>query len=343
VSESKSVWVLIEREESQIEAASLETLSCGRQLADDLGGRVVALAVGNDSQVLAGELASYGADDIFLLDNSRQFEYSTDFYTEVLSGLIKDESPDIFLCGATLTGRELAPRLAARLGTGLISECIILSINDNGRLTGTRLTHGGRISSTILCPSSGTQIATVKPGIMTVSRQDNTRQAKIREITPEPGRGERRIRVKSVVKAAPDKISLDEAEVIVAGGKGVGSLENVQLLEGFAGRLGGVVAGSLGAVDEGWLPRKKLVGQTGTTVAPKLYVACGISGSVYHVLGMKDSGFIIAINKDRNAPIFKVADMSIIGDVTGVISAIIEELPEAAEETDNNNAEAGNA
>ncbi|MBN1176248.1 MAG: electron transfer flavoprotein subunit alpha/FixB family protein [Dehalococcoidales bacterium] len=343
MSESKSVWVLIEHEEGRVEAASLETLSCGRQLADDLGGRVVALVVGDDSRELAGELASYGADDIFLLDNSRQPDYSADYYTGVLSGLIKDKSPDIFLCGATLTGRDLTPRLAARLGTGLISECVSLSINKEGRLTGTRLTHGGRISSTILCPSSGTQIATVKPGIITISRQDKTRQAETREITPEPGRSESRIRVKSVVKAAPDKISLDEAEVIVAAGKGAGSLENVQLLKEFAGRLGGVVAGSLGAVDEGWLPRKKLVGQTGTTVAPRLYIACGISGSVYHVLGMKDSGFIIAINKDRNAPIFKVADMSIIGEVTGVISAIIEELPETAGETDNNDAEAGNA
>ena len=134
-----------------------------------------------------------------------------------------------------------------------------------------------------------------------------------------------------MVKASPDKISLDEAEVIVAAGKGVGSPENIQLLEGFAGRLGGVVAGSLGAVDEGWLPRKKLVGQTGTTVAPRLYVACGISGSIYHVLGMKDSGFIIAINKDRNAPIFKVADMSIIGDATEIISAIVENLTGKAE------------
>jgi electron transfer flavoprotein alpha subunit len=343
VSESKSVWVLIEREEGQIEAASLETLSCGRQLADNLGGSVVAVIAGSEGQELAGVLASYGADDIFLLDSPRLQEYSADLYVEALSGIIKDKSPDIFLCGATLTGRELAPRIAARLGTGLISECISLSINQEGRLTGTKLTHGGRISSTILCPAAGTQIATVKSGIITLSRQNNTRQAKISVITPEPGRGESRIRVKSVVKAAPDKISLDEAEVIVAGGKGVGSLENVRLLEELAGRLGGVVAGSLGAVDEGWLPRKKLVGQTGTTVAPKLYIACGISGSIYHVLGMKDSGFIIAVNKDRNAPIFKVADMSIVGDAAGIISAIVEKLPGTAEETDNNNAEAGNA
>ncbi len=343
MSESKSVCVLAEQKEGQIEAASLETLSCGRQLADDLGGRVVAVVAGSDSRELAGVLASYGADEVFLLDSPQLLEYNAELCVEALCGLIKDENPDVFLCGATLTGRDIAPRVAARLGTGLVSECISLAINQEGRLSGTKLTHGGMVSSTILCPASGPQMATVKPGIMTIARQDTARKVEIKIITPELGRSESRIRLKGVVKADPDKISLDEADVIVAGGKGVASRENFQLLEEMAGQLGGIVAGSLGAIDEGWLPRKKLVGQTGTTVAPKLYIACGISGSVYHVLGMKDSGFVIAINKDRNAPIFKVADMSIIGDATEIISAIIEQLRGLAGETSKNSGEAGNA
>jgi electron transfer flavoprotein alpha subunit len=342
LSESKSVWVLVEREEDQVEAAGLETLSCGRRLADDLGGRLVALVAGN-SRELAGELASYGADDVFLLDSPRLESYNAGLYVETLSVLIRDEAPDIFLCGATMTGRDLAPRLAARLNTGLVSDCIELAIDPERRLSATKLTHGGMISSTLLCPASGTRMATVKPGIMTIARQDKSRKADIRVITPELGPGENRVRLKGVVKADPDKIGLDEAEVIVAGGKGVVSRENLRLLEDLAGLTGGVVAGSLGAVDEGWLPRKKLVGQTGTTVAPKLYIACGISGSVYHVLGMRDSGFVIAINKDRNAPIFKVADMSIIGDTKDVISAILEKLREQADETGKNNGEAGDA
>jgi electron transfer flavoprotein alpha subunit len=242
-----------------------------------------------------------------------------------------------------MTGRDLAPRIAARLGTGLISECTSLSVNQDGRLSGTKLTHGGMTSSTINYLMSGTQIATIKPGVMTIGRQDNSRKAEIKTVKPEPRRSESRIRLKGVVKAAPDKISLDEADVIVAGGKGVASRENLQLLEEIATRLGGVVAGSLGAVDEGWLPRKKLVGQTGTTVAPKLYIACGISGSVYHVLGMRDSGFVIAINKDRNAPIFKVADMSIIGDVAEIIPAIIKKLGVPPGKTGENSSEADNA
>jgi electron transfer flavoprotein alpha subunit len=343
VSENKSVWVLIEQKEGQIEPASLETLSCGRQLTDDLGGWLVAVVVGSDDREISGILASYGADEVFLLDSPILMEYSAELCVEALSGLIEDEKPDIFLCGATLTGRDLAPRVAARLSTGLVSECVSLVINQDGRLSGTKLTHGGMISSTILYPTSGTQLATVKPGIMTIARQDTTRKAEIRIITPELSGRESRLRLKDVVKADPDKISLDEADVIVAGGKGVASRENLQLLEEMAGQLGGIVAGSLGAVDEGWLPRKKLVGQTGTTVAPKLYIACGISGSIYHVLGMRESRFVIAINKDHNAPIFKVADMSIIGDVAEIIHAIIEQLRGLTGETSKNNSEAGNA
>ena len=341
MSKSKSVWVLVESKEGQIEAASLETLSCGRQLVDDLGGRLVAVVVGSDDREMAGALASYGADEVFLLDNPLLLEYTAELYVEALCGFIKDENPDVFLCGATLTGRDLAPRVAARLSTGLVSECVSLTINQEGRLSGTKLTHGGMISSTVLCPLSGTQMATVKPGIMTIARQDTARKAEIKVITPELSGSESRLRLKEVVRADPDKISLDEADVIVAGGKGVASRENLQLLEEMAGRLGGIVAGSLGAVDEGWLPRRKLVGQTGTTVAPQLYIACGISGSIYHVLGMRDSGFVIAINKDRNAPIFKVADMSIIGDVAEIIPAIIEQLRGLTGENGKNKGEAG--
>lgn len=343
MSENKSVWVLAEQKESLIDAASLETLSCGRQLADDLGGRVAAVVVGSADQDISGVLASYGADEVIFLNNPLLLEYSAELYVEALSGLIKDEKPDVFLCGATITARDLAPRVAARLSTGLVSECVSLAINPEGRLSATKLTYGGRLSSTILCPTSEPQMATVKPGVMTIARQDTTRKAEIKTIAPELGGSERRVRLKGVVKADPDKISLDEADVIVAGGKGVSSRENLHLLEEMAGQLGGIVAGSLGAIDEGWLPRKKLVGQTGATVAPKLYIACGISGSIYHVLGMRESAFVIAINKDRNAPIFKVADMSIIGDIAEIIPAIIEQLRGLSGKTGNNSGEAGNA
>jgi electron transfer flavoprotein alpha subunit len=329
VTAGKSVWVLAEQSEGHPEDISFEVLSCGRQLADELGGQVSAVAVGSNSQELAETLASYGADRVYLLYSPLLLEYCAELYVEAISKLIDDEKPEVVLCGATLTGRDLAPRLAARLKTGLISDCISLALNQEGLLLGGRLTYGGRVNSTIVCPAAKPQMATVKPGIMAAARPDTTRKPEVTVISPELGQGELRTSVKRVVRADPEKISLDEADIVVAGGKGIGGQENLRLLEEIAKHLGGVVAGSLGAIDEGWLPRRKLVGQTGTTVAPKLYMACGISGSVYHVLGMRDSEFVIAINKDPNAPIFKVADMSIIGDVVEVTSAIIDRLHES--------------
>jgi electron transfer flavoprotein alpha subunit len=326
MSSDKSVWVLAEQSEGKLIDVSLEALSCGRRLADDLGGRVGAVVVGSDGQELIETLASYGADKVYLLQSHLLSEYHAELYVKALSKLIEEDKPEILLCGATSAGRDLAPRLAARLRTGLISECIGLALNEEGLLLGTKLTHGGRVSSTIVCSASKPQMATVKPGVMSIGRPDAARKAEVAIITPELSRSDCRTSIKGVVKADPAKISLDEADVIVSGGKGVGDLENFKLLDELAKYLGGSVAGSLGAVDEGWLPRKKLVGQTGTTVTPKLYIACGISGSLYHVLGMRDSEFVIAINQDPNAPIFKVADMSIIGDVAEVLPAIINQL-----------------
>lgn len=326
MSSDKSVWVLAEQSEGKLIDVSFEVLSCGRKLADDFGGQVCALVVGSNGQELAETLASYGADKVYLLYGPLLSEYRAELYVKALAKLIVEDKPEILICGATSVSRDLAPRLAARLRTGLISECISLALNEERLLLGTKLTHGGRVSSSIVCHDSKPQIATVKPGVMPVARPDTARKAEVAIITPELSQSDYRTSIRGVVKADPAKISLDEADVIVSGGKGVGSGENFKILEEIAKHLGGVVAGSLGAVDEGWLPRKKLVGQTGTTVTPKLYIACGISGSIYHVLGMRDSEFVIAINKDPNAPIFKVADMSIIGDVAEVLSAIINQL-----------------
>ncbi len=339
MSSGKSVWVLAEQSGEKLNDTSFEVLSCGRQVADGLEGQVSAVAVGSHSQELAETLASYGADRVYFLDSPRLLEYRAELYVEALTKIFQDEKPEVVLCGATLMGRDLAPRLAARLQTGLVSECTGLSLNEEGLLLATRLTHGGRLSSTIVCSASKPQMATIKPGVMKVARPDTSRKPEIMVITPELSQNEPRASVQGIVRADPDKISLDEADIIVAGGKGVESQENFRLLEEIARHLGGVVAGSLGAVDEGWLPRRKLVGQTGTTVAPKLYIACGISGSIYHVLGMRDSEFVIAINKDRNAPIFKVADMGIIGDVAEVTSAIIDRLGGSARNKDRHHSE----
>ena len=333
MSSDKDVWILAEQSEGKLIDVSVEVLSCGRKLADNLGGQVCAIVIGSNGQELIEILASYGADKVYLLTSPLLSEYHAEFYVKALLKIIEEDKPEMLLCGDTSLSRDMAPRLAARLKTGLITECTGLTLNEEGFLLGTKLTHGGRVSTTIACRGSKPQIATVKPGIMPVAKQDVARKAEAVIITPEISRSDCRTSIKGVIKADPAKISLDEADVIVSGGKGVGNGENFKILEDIAKHLGGVVAGSLGAIDEGWLPRKKLVGQTGTTVTSKLYIACGISGSLYHVLGMRDSEFVIAINKDPNAPIFKVADMSIIGDVVEVLPAIVNQLRELAQNT----------
>jgi electron transfer flavoprotein alpha subunit len=323
----KNIWILAEHAEGKVHDSSLEVLSEGLKLAGEIDGQVNVVAAGSNSQEIAEVLGTCAADKVYFLYSPTLDEYHIERYVEVLSQFFEAERPEIILLSATLTGRDIAARLAARLKTGLISDCISLSLNPEGLLSGTKLTYGGKVSSTIICPDSRPQMATLKPGIASISKPDTSRKTVVSVIKPEVNLKESGINVKGVVKADPENISLDEAEVIVAGGRGVANQENFQFLEEIAKRLGGVVAASLGAIDEGWLPHKKLIGQTGTTVAPKLYIACGISGSIYHVLGMRDSEFVIAINKDPNAPIFKVADMSIIGDTADILSAIIDRLP----------------
>ena len=339
MSSDNNIWVIAEHSEGHLEEVSAEALTYGRKLAEDLDGNVIAVVFGNDNQALVGTLGSYGADKIVFLDSPLLQEYCAEFYVAALAKLFTDKKPEIVLCGATPIGRDLAPRLAARLGTGLISDCISLTLNEEKLLLGNKLTYGGRVSSIIVCPNTKPQIATLKPGVISMSRPDNIKKPEVIIITPQFNQKELRTRVKGFIRADPETISLDEADIIVAGGRGAGSQANFQLLDELAKHLGGVVAGSLGAVDEGWLPRRKLVGQTGTTVTPRLYLACGISGSVYHVLGMRDSEFIIAIDKDPNAPIFKVADMSIVGDVGEVVPAVIECIKKFAQNTDTGNSE----
>jgi len=329
MSTTKDVWILVEQREGQLEDISLELISEGRCLADGLKAEVCVVVVGNSHRELAEILASYGADRVHFLDNALVSNYSEELYVDALCKLFIESDPEILLCGATLMGKDLAPKLAARLKTGLVSECMSLALNEEGLLSQTKLTYGGRISSTIICPTARPQMATISPGIMAMKKPDSGRKAKVMLFPFPIDQKEPRIRtVKSFIKANPEKIGIDEADVIVAGGRGMGSFENFQLLKDLAKVLGGVVAGSLPVIDEGWLPRKQQVGQTGMTVTPNLYIACGISGSQYHTLGMKDSKLIIAINKDRNAPIFKLADMSIVGDVLEVIPAIINKLNE---------------
>ena len=322
----RGIWIFVEQNSEERADAYLEILSKARDLADELGEQANIAFFGNENAETARILFGHGADTVYFVNSPLLKEYHVELYEEALFHLFQDEKPNIILFGASITGNDLACRLAARLNTGLVLDSIELSLNEEGLLLQTKLSHGAKVASTMICPFSRPQMATVSPGVFEKKRPNFSRKGKVITVTPQLGQIETRLKIKGIVKADPEKIGLDEAEIIISGGRGMGTADNFKLIKDLAVSLGGVMGASLGAVDDELAPRKNLIGQTGTTVSPKLYVACGISGSIYHVLGMKDSDAIIAINKDRSASIFKYSDMGIVGDVLEILPAIIDEL-----------------
>ncbi len=326
MSRAKGVWVLAEHRQGQLADISLQLVSGGRQLADMLKEDVCAIVAGSENRELADTLASYGADKVYFLDSPQLLRYSGELYVDALSQLIEDESAGIFLCGATLAGRDLAPRLAARLKTGLVTNCVALAMEGEGSLITTKATYGGKVYTKVAYLAPKPHLVTVRPDVFEIKKSSKVKEPEIISLTPRFNGKEPRIKTAGFVKGDPKTIGIEEAEMIVAGGRGVGSADNFRVLEELAEVLGASVAASLQAVDAGWVSSARQVGQTGKVVAPRLYIACGISGASYHTLGMKDSETIIAINTDRHAPIFKLADVGIVGDVLEVVPAITNQL-----------------
>jgi len=332
----KDLYVLINQQD--IEDAHLELLTKARVLADELGGNVCCIITGQAKEETANELDRYGANSVYFIESPMLSTYRADssgFYVKALSKLIESEKPRKIFCSDSLADRDLACRLAARMGAGLITGCVDLSLDEDGLMTHDKPAYLGRIISTFTCPHTLPDIITVKAGALEKAPCDVKRSPQIRVIRPELDFSQPPLKTLGIVKADPEQISLDEAGIIVTGGRGMGSAENFKLLYELAGLLGGTVAGSLGAVDEGWVSRRKLVGQTGVTVEPKVYIACGVSGSIYHLMGMRDSRTIVAINKDRYAPIFKYADFGMVGDVMKILPSIVDYLTKMAGKTAN--------
>jgi electron transfer flavoprotein alpha subunit len=325
MSADKGIWVLAEYDEGGLSDVSLELLSEGRRFADKFGDELSAVLVGHDNPALVNRLSEHGADRVYLVD-SPLLDNSVELQAQALSSLVREQKPRILLCGVTSFGRDIAARLAAALKAGLASNCTALDLSEDGLLLQTKPVYRERASATLICPTARPQIATVVPGVMDIKRAKIAKQAEVIRVDPRLDSSVPCAKVVRFVKGDPKTMSLDEAPIIVSGGRGVGSRENFQLLEKLAGVLGGVVAGSRIAVDEGYIPSTKQVGQTGKTVTPKLYIACGISGSVYHTMGMKDSKTIVVINKDRNAPMFNMADLGIVGDLLEIVPAITNEI-----------------
>jgi electron transfer flavoprotein alpha subunit/NAD-dependent dihydropyrimidine dehydrogenase PreA subunit len=327
VQEYRNVWVFAEQRDGALTRVAHQLMGKARQLADTLGAKAEAVLLGHNVEALAQELIAYGADTVYLAEHPLLERYRTDAYTKVLSDLIREKKPEIVLFGATTVGRDLAPRISQRIYTGLTADCTGLDIDEGERLLlQTRPAFGGNIMATIACPHHRPQMSTVRPGVMKALQPDNTRQGTVEPVTVALGEEDLNLRIVEVVKEARRRANLEDAKIIVSGGRGLGGPEGFKIIEQLAEAFGGEVGSSRAAVDSGWIEHDHQVGQTGKTVRPELYVACGISGAIQHQAGMKESKFIIAINKDPGAPIFQIADVGIVGDLYKVIPEMIKQL-----------------
>ncbi len=327
IADYKGVWVFAEQRDGVLQKVSLELLGKGKQIAEKLGVELTAVLMGSNVDKLAKELVAYGADKVLLCNHHLLKNYTTDGYTKVLCDLINERKPEILFIGATFVGRDLGPRAAARLATGLTADCTALDIDEESKnLLMTRPAFGGNLMATIVCTEHRPQMATVRPGVFEKLERDVNRNGQIEEIKVNLSDEDVRTKVEKVAKSIKDMMDISEAKVIVSGGRGVGNKESFTLLKELAEVLNGSVAASRAAVDNGWVEKAYQVGQTGKTVRPQLYIACGISGAIQHLAGMQESDYIIAINKDADAAIMKVADLAIVGDLNKVIPELIAEI-----------------
>ena len=320
---AKGIWVLAQMQGTGVRQVTLELLGCARRLAQQIHCDVTAIASTGDQRV-ARELLEYGADHVLLLPNCPSENDAA--LAAMTAQLARERRPEILFIGATQFGRSLAPRIAAKLMTGLTADCTQLEIDpDTGLLLQTRPAFGGNLMASILCPQRRPQMATVRPKIFPVPMPDPARKGTV-EVIAWPPSEENAIRRLQLLEEKEKDLNIADAEVVVSVGKGIGSAKGIQLAQSLADALGGVVAASRAVVDAGWLPYGRQVGQTGKTISPKLYIACGISGAIQHVVGLANVETVVAINRDPDAPIFQVAHYGIVGDCLEVIPAILEEV-----------------
>ena len=341
LAEYKGVYVFAQQVDNEVSGIALELIGKGKDLAKDLNTDVTAVLIGSDVKGLVDTLAEYGADKVIVVDDPELKEYRTEPYAHALASVINEFKPDIMLVGATAIGRDLGPRVSARVHTGLTADCTQLDIGDfpivavpgkeqkHNQLLMTRPAFGGNTIATIACPDFRPQMATVRPGVMQKAERVAGAKAEVIEFNPGFTPDNKYVEILEVVKAVSDVADIMDAKILVSGGRGVGSAENFQMLEDLAEVLGGTVSCSRAVVDSGWKPRDLQVGQTGKTVRPQVYFAIGISGAIQHVAGMEESDLIIAINKDENAPIFDVADYGIVGDLNKIVPALTEQIKAA--------------
>ena len=320
------VWVFAEQRDGRLKSVAYELLAEGRKLADKLGTEVCAVCLGHNVEG-AEQLVAYGADRVYLADDPALADHQEDYYTRALVDLIRKHRPEILLAGATAMGRSFMPRVASILYTGLTADCTGLDIDPESRLLlQTRPTFGGNVMATIVCQARRPQMATVRPHVFKKGAPDEKNQGEVIKVDFDREAVTSRTKLLSFVEDLSEKVKLDDAEVIVSGGRGLGRPENFQIIKELADSLGAALGSSRPPVDEGWIPYSHQVGQTGKTVCPRLYIACGISGAVQHLAGMQTSDVIVAINEDPNAPIYEVATYGIVGDLFQVVPMLTDKL-----------------
>lgn len=323
----RNVWVYIEVAEGSPRNVSLELLGEGRKLADASGQKLAGVLIGQNVENLAKEVFAAGADQVYLVEAAELANYNTDAYATTMVDLIQTYKPSVILLGATNDGRDLGARVACRIGTGLTADCTGLGIDEaTGLVAWTRPAFGGNLMATILCPEHRPQMGTIRPSVFKRPVPDYSKAGEIIRVASKVKATDIRTKLIDVIKVCTASCNLDEAEIIVSGGRGMCKPENFSLIEQLATILGGAVGASRAAVDAGWKPALHQVGQTGKTVGPKIYFACGISGAIQHLAGMSSSDIVIAINKDPDAPIFKMADYGIVGDAMEILPLLTEEL-----------------
>lgn len=334
--EYKGVYVFAQQVDGEMSSIAYELLGKAKDLAKDLNTEVTAVVLGSGIKALADSLAEYGADKVIVVDDPELEVYRTEPYTHALASVINEYKPEIMLVGATAIGRDLGPRVSARVQTGLTADCTVLEIGDfndvmakttlPNQLLMTRPAFGGNTIATIACPYNRPQMATVRAGVMQKIEPVKGAKAEVIEYNPGFTPDNKYVEILEVVKSVSDVEDIMDAKILVSGGRGVGSKENFKLLQDLADVLGGTVSCSRAVVDNGWMPRDLQVGQTGKTVRPNVYFAIGISGAIQHVAGMEEADIIVAINKDETAPIFDVADYGLVGDLNKILPQLTEML-----------------
>lgn len=339
--EYKGVFIFAEQVDNKISNIAYELLGKAKDLAKDLGTEVTAVLIGSGVKDLADSLAVYGADRVIVVDDPELKDYRTEPYAHALASVINEFKPEIMLVGATAIGRDLGPRVSARVATGLTADCTSLEIGNfplepvanqeqlHNQLLMTRPAFGGNTIATIACPYNRPQMATVRPGVMQKIAPIEGAKANVVEFNPGFTPDNKYVEILDIVKSVVDTVDISEAKILVSGGRGVGSAENFKLLDDLAEVLSGTVSCSRAVVDNGWKPKDLQVGQTGKTVRPNVYFAIGISGAIQHTAGMEESDIIIAINKDESAPIFDVADYGIVGDLNKIVPMLTAQLKAA--------------